>query len=565
MKKINIQKLTLRNFKCYESVEFNFSNSTNKVKGITGFGKTTIKDAFLWVLGFDCEFAPRINDFLVKNLETSVKLEIEIDGVVYNLERISKQKWKTNQDTLEEEYIGNEAKFSIDGQKLSATNYKEQLTTIFGVPTHFDIRVLSDLNFFNSIVGTSWTWKERRTYLFNLFPNIEEKVKELANNPKFECLKTEIEKGLDEIAIGKVLASEKYSIENALLSNKTIIADRTQTIKEYSSIDFNAIKKEISLLEQDLDDLKMQNLEDLSVATSKKNELENSIETLKNQIRWNEEQCEWYETQSKNLFETKLAEHCPTCNRKFEKSKLNSLKATFELDKMQKLGEYSQKLENCRNFVVSAKIQIETQEKELDRILTQILPNLKASTNIAEQSREIKQQILSLNQELAKEKLIEELEKQVEQYKQQNKSILNTQKNYVERKNALKQYVEEKISIITNEINKNFDGVSFKFFKYNTAKAETEYQPTCECLLNGISYKNLSQGQKIIADFNVNNGIQKLFDICVPQIVDNKQDNTFDMVSENQKIELITCQETNIKATFIKDIYTIDDCDIKGE
>ena len=379
MKKINIQKLTLRNFKCYESVEFNFSNSTNKVKRITGFGKTTIKDAFLWVLGFDCEFAPRINDFLVKNLETSVKLEIEIDGVVYNLERINKQKWKTNQDTLEEEYIGNEAKFSIDGQKLSATNYKEQLTTIFGVPTHFDIRVLSDLNFFNSTVGTSWTWKERRTYLFNLFPNIEEKVKELANDPKFECLKTEIEKGLDEIAIGKVLASEKYSIENALLSNKTIIADRTQTIKEYSSIDFNAIKKEMSLLEQDLDDLKMQNLEDLSVATSKKSELENSIETLKNQIRWNEEQCEWYETQSKNLFETKLAEHCPTCNRKFEKTKLSSLKATFELDKMQKLGDYAQKLENCRNFVNSAKIQIETQEKELNRILTQILPNLKAS------------------------------------------------------------------------------------------------------------------------------------------------------------------------------------------
>ena len=170
-----------------------------------------------------------------------------------------------------------------------------------------------------------------------------------------------------------------------------------------------------------------------------------------------------------------------------------------------------------------------------------------------------------LNQELAKEKLIEELEKQIEQYKQQNKSILNTQKKYVERKNALKQYVEEKISIITNEINKNFNGVSFKFFKYNTAKAETEYQPTCECLLNGISYKNLSQGQKIIADFNVNNGIQKLFDICAPQIIDNKQDNTFDMVSENQKIELITCGETNIKATFIKDTYTLDDCDIKGE
>ena len=84
-------------------------------------------------------------------------------------------------------------------------------------------------------------------------------------------------------------------------------------------------------------------------------------------------------------------------------------------------------------------------------------------------------------------------------------------------------------------------------------------------MLDGVAYNNLSQGQRIIADFDTNNGLQKLLGLDIPQFIDNKQDNTFSMESENQKIELITGNETNINATFIRDVYSDDDCDKKGE
>ena len=565
MKQIKIKKLTLRNFKCYDALELDFSEQTTQIKGITGYGKTTIKDAFLWALGFDCEFASRINDFLIKNLETYVKVDLNIDNLNYTIERINKQKWKTNQETLEDEFVGNETKFAIDGQKLATNSFKEQIVSLFGVQTHFDIKILCDMGFFNSSVGTTWTWKERRSYLFNLFPNIVDKVKDISNDARFECIKEELDKGLDEIAISKVLTSEKNNIEKSLLSNKTLITDRMQTIKDYSSIDFGAIRKEIGELEQKLETLKDNNIKELNSANARKVELINSIKQLEGEMNFYIDKIKEIEKQSKQTLDAKLDDSCPTCHRKFDEDKLLVLKTTFELDKMKSLESLQNESVVCQNIVNDDKTQLETQEKELNRILTEILPNLEQASGVDEQIKDIKQKLSSLYQTLAKEDFVKDLKEQVEQYKQQNKAILNSQKQYLERKNALKEYVEEKIAIITNEINKSFNGITFKFFKYNTAKAETEYQPTCECLLNGISYKNLSQGQKIIADFNVNNGLQKLLNVSVPQFIDNKQDNTFEMVSDNQMVELITCSETNINATFIKDKYTLDDCDIKGE
>lgn len=568
MKNIIIKQLTLKNFKCYESAKFVFDNKTNQVFGETGVGKSTIKDAYLWCLGFDCNFAPKIDDNIVKDIETMVECIIAIDGVDYTLKRTSTQKWKQTQNGPE--FNGNNGKFEFDGVGMTATNYTSQLIELFGVRTANELRIICDLNYFNVDNGTKWTWKERRTYLFDLL-DINNKVNTLANEERFALLQQDLLKGKDEVDIQKTLNAEKKANNDNIEKNKILIEDKLSKIGEYSKIDFATLRSEKARLEQDVEDLKTQ------VITATLN-YEAQINTLKNNIKANRYEAERYiknaediEKCINNLVDEKpLYTVCPTCNQPLPKEHIEQTQERLKAETQKKKEQALLEAQNLRSKAQELTSQANNQEKELEATESQLRANreqLDKQSEISIQITELKADISTLQDQIALESILNSLKEEVEQLKTNSKTLLNQESNRIAKQQALKEYIEAKIQLTNNEVNKHFENISFKFFKYNNANAENEYQCTCECLLNGIAYNNLSQGQKIIADFNTNNGLQKILGIQCPQFIDNKQDNTFDMISDNQKIELITCKENNINAVFVKDVYSLEDCYIikKGE
>ena len=567
MKTIKIKEIHITNFKCYEKASFKFNADTTVVKGITGYGKTTIKDAYLWSLGFDCNFAPKINDALVRGIDTCIETILSVDGIEYCLRRTNIQKWKFNEDKGIEEFVGNDSKFEIDNEKQSATAFKTKVAELFDLSNHFYVKLIADLNAFNVDNGTKWTWKERRAFLFSLL-DIDKKTKNLSTKKDFGAISEYLAKGKDEDEISKAINAETKAITDKQKAIKFSIDNNNKKIAELSKIDFKYLESELARIEQDIADTNKK-------AFDKKVEINRQIIELKNSINRNKELAGIYEEEEKRLkdqseatFREEIANKCPTCGRRFEKTKLVALKASFELEKLSKIAQLNENAENSAEKARNLRNRVLLQENELQALEGQYSELYEVSEGNLQVDNELynlKTEYEAIKEQLSTKKVIEMLKNDNEDLKTQLKSVLNSQKEVIAKKTALKKYVEEKIALTNTEISKVFKNIGFKFYKYNTANAENEYQPTCECLLNGVAYNNLSQGQRIIADFDTNNGLQKLLGLNVPQIIDNKQDNTFSMESKNQKVELVTCNETNINARFVRDIYSDDDCDKKGE
>lgn len=566
MNTIILKKLELHNFKCYATASFKFNEKITDIKGITGLGKTSIKEAFLWCLGFDCDFTPKIDDCLVKGVQTVVKAVLDVNGVNYTLQRINSQKWKFNEDKGVEEFNGNDSKFEFDGVSAGSKEYESKVADLFDLTMHKFVRLVLDLSAFNTDKGTSWTHKERRAFLFALL-NIDDKVKELAEQDKFEPIKEDLLKGKDENDIQKTLNTEKKTIADNIKKNKILIEDRTKTISEHSKIDFDALYEQQIDIETEQSKLK----EKLNLL---KNNDKTKIDALKNEIKNEKQETETLlstamtiEEASNNLISRQISGTCPTCNQKLPREKIEEIRQQAKRQEEEEKTKLSENALKCRKKAETIQERINYQENELQALESRLNANKGNDKDISE----IEKQLYALNSqlndilyELTKKKALTTAQTEVQTLKDEVKKLMNKDSARLKKANVLKEYIEEKIKVTNEEVNKHFDGVSFKFFKYNTANAENEYQPTCECMLNGIAYNSLSQGQKIIADFNTNNGLQKILELNAPQFIDNKQDNTFDMQSDNQQIRLITCEKSNIKATFIRDIYSIEDCDIKN-
>jgi len=101
VKSIKLNKLKLKNFKGIKDFTLEASGTDVNVYGNNATGKTTIFDAFTWLL-FDKDSAGR-KDFEIKTLDANgepmhglnheVEAELSIDGEILTLRKVYYEKW----------------------------------------------------------------------------------------------------------------------------------------------------------------------------------------------------------------------------------------------------------------------------------------------------------------------------------------------------------------------------------------------------------------------------------------------------------------------------------------
>jgi predicted ATP-dependent endonuclease of OLD family len=103
---IKIKKLIIENFKKIKQMALNFNGENVNVYGDNETGKTTINDAFTWVLfgkdsldrddtNKDFEIKPKdANGNQVHHLETKVELILDVDGRELKLKRVFYEVYK---------------------------------------------------------------------------------------------------------------------------------------------------------------------------------------------------------------------------------------------------------------------------------------------------------------------------------------------------------------------------------------------------------------------------------------------------------------------------------------
>ena len=138
MKRVTLKKLTLENWRA-QNREIDFSCKTI-VRGANGAGKSTVTDAFFWLLtGVDAQSRTNYDlydntkEFTPENAEPAVVEGVfDIDGVEYTFKREAKQKWTRKRGTnVYEKAKSDDYTYYIDGLAVSAKSYNERVEALF--------------------------------------------------------------------------------------------------------------------------------------------------------------------------------------------------------------------------------------------------------------------------------------------------------------------------------------------------------------------------------------------------------------------------------------------------
>ena len=132
MKKAILKYIKLENWRA-QNMRVDFSENKTVIKGRNESGKSTIYNAFLWLLT-GCDEYDRTNfrlfdDTIEQTKETSlpaiVEAVISIDDVEYKLKRTATIGWTRKRGKVEWERKGSDNyTFSIDDIERSATDYR---------------------------------------------------------------------------------------------------------------------------------------------------------------------------------------------------------------------------------------------------------------------------------------------------------------------------------------------------------------------------------------------------------------------------------------------------------
>lgn len=248
---VRIRKMAIQNFKGIKSLEIQFNGHDAIVYGDNATGKTSLFDAFLWLL-FGKDSSDR-SDFGVKpydangqeihNLETVVEAALEIDGVkVATLKHMLKENWVKKNGQSEQVFSGNQHKYWVNGISHSAGEYEKFVADI--APKKI-FPLITNPMAFNAL-----KWQERRDVLLKLCPVDIDTM--LMAKPEYKKISEEIAmRGTDIYGLKKLKKEQKSRDDKEMEQIPVRIAELQRLIppdfdgKYREALDKQAILKQM--------------------------------------------------------------------------------------------------------------------------------------------------------------------------------------------------------------------------------------------------------------------------------------------------------------------------------
>ena len=402
---IKILELRLRNFKGVKDFTLSPEDKNVNVYGDNATGKTTLMDAFMWLL-FDKD-SQNSSNFNVKTLdelghvihglEHEVSARLEIDGKIVGLQKIYKEKWTKKRGQALSELTGHTTDFFINGVPKKKSEYTAYLANVIEEDT---FKILTNPLYFN----TNLHWKDRRSLALNICGEVDQE--EIFNKDKnLEELKPLLEdKSIDDLKaemtsrrrkLNEELKSIPYRIDelsredleidvDTLINEKRELEVKLDEVKSSKGIDYDfrlrTITGTIKMLELKTEELKQdltkgirKALDDAMEDKSKmskdyyqaKSELEENslkINRLKKVIAELEEETGTLRDKFREIASLKFDESttiCPTCKQDLPAENVEKLRDEFEEYKRYTLEEINAKGKEVKAVLVKSKEELE--------------------------------------------------------------------------------------------------------------------------------------------------------------------------------------------------------------
>lgn len=241
---IRLQKLTLKYFKGVRKFELSLNGQNAAVYGDNATGKTTLYDAFLWLL-FDKDSLNRSNfgiktldqdGQVIHGLDHEVEAVMDANGKLLTLKKVYYEKWTKQRGGSKKVFSGHTTDYYIDDVPSKKKEFVEKIAELADENT---FRLLTDPRYFNEQLH----WEERRKKLLEVCGDISD-ADVIASDKKL----SKLSKVLGNRTIEdhkKVIAAKRKEI-NQQLERIPIRIDEVQNgLPDIEGLDFDQLQADI--------------------------------------------------------------------------------------------------------------------------------------------------------------------------------------------------------------------------------------------------------------------------------------------------------------------------------
>lgn len=302
---IRLKSLHLENFKCHNSLTLDFDGKNASIYGDNATGKTSIYDAFVWLLfGKDStgngekniDIKPLAPDGSVRDHQavTEVEAVLLADGEEVSLKRTYREEWATRRGSSEAVYVGNTSDYFVDGVPCKANAYKTRVSELVDEEK---FRLLTTVSYFSA----SLPWQKRREALFDLFGSTDDR-QIMGTDERFAPLLEAMgRRSLEDTRA--MLTRKRKDFTTTRNEVPARISECEKTIADLSGIDFDDALVQVGILSSRRDQLQKEllSIEQNTAVQSKQLELREAQMELD---RLEGENRQFRESQKQNLPDT---------------------------------------------------------------------------------------------------------------------------------------------------------------------------------------------------------------------------------------------------------------------
>ncbi|OPA76768.1 hypothetical protein BVG16_16495 [Paenibacillus selenitireducens] len=290
MKKIILERLTLRNFKGFGEFTFDTRGVNTDAYGDNGTGKTTIFDAFIWLL-FGKDSSNKA-DFEIKGLDAEGKVEQQglehgvegffiIDGQRRDLRRVFSEKWTKKRGSALSVFSGNTTDYYIDGVPVKAGEYKAEVDSVIKEDL---FKLLTSPSFFNEQLKM----EQRRKLLLEVCGEITDAEVIHGNKALVKLADILGDRSIENHK--KVIAARRSEINKELVKIPVRIDEARRSVPDVSELDEELLEEDIQTIRAQIrnkeDEIsRIQNGAEISVKEKGLREIETKQIEIKNKLQ----------------------------------------------------------------------------------------------------------------------------------------------------------------------------------------------------------------------------------------------------------------------------------------
>lgn len=419
MKEIKLMNLGIRNFKGVKDFVLEVNGDDLNVFGDNATGKTTIFDAFVWLL-FDKDSNNR-TDFQIKTvdengkelhgLEHEVASTLSVDGTLIELKKVHMEKWTKKRGGAKKIFSGHTTDYYINGVPSKKKEYNDKVQSLVDEDI---FKLLTSPSFFNEQLH----WSKRRELLLEISGDISDadvisSSKDLAplldiiaNRsieehkqmilPRMKKINEELERipvRIDEVqrSMADIEELDKDELEVALSAKKKEIEEKeAQKQRMVNGSEVMELKMDIREIQTQLQEANQTHREEQNkelddvkkkyrTQTDVVQELERAIknhqfsinsknEFLQSNAQDREElRKEWHLINNETFDEHQKT--CPTCNQELPELEIDKAIATFNEKKANQLTKINEKGKGLKKKAddISAELKELTEQVEVNK------------------------------------------------------------------------------------------------------------------------------------------------------------------------------------------------------